>query len=104
MEEGDSCFMAGCCGRMFFPPAENCSCHISPPCQACVSNELLCNECLMSESELEYANLPGEWLDELLLARDRIAELEAENALMKEKAATSFNAFWNGGWYEKVEE
>ena len=33
----------------------------------------------------------------------RITELEAENTLMKEKAAVAFNCFWNGGWYERNE-
>ena len=32
----------------------------------------------------------------------RLAEaLEAENKLMKQKAATSFGFFWKGGWYSQ---
>tara|TARA_R100001086_G_scaffold187490_2_gene105579 strand:- start:1797 stop:2000 length:204 start_codon:yes stop_codon:yes gene_type:complete len=30
---------------MYFPPVENCSCHIMPPCGRCVDNEIECNTC-----------------------------------------------------------
>lgn len=57
-EEGDTCnreiidhsFPNGsttirCQGTMEFSKVENCSCHISPPCSACVDNPLVCSEC-----------------------------------------------------------
>ena len=44
-EEGDVCNRDGCTGRMGYPPPEDCSCHINPPCAACVSAELTCEEC-----------------------------------------------------------
>lgn len=44
-EEGDRCAEPKCDGKLFFPKAENCSCHISPPCNSCVSVRLTCDEC-----------------------------------------------------------
>lgn len=44
-EEGDICGVDGCNGVLGYNPVKNCSCHISPPCHACVSNPLVCNEC-----------------------------------------------------------
>lgn len=44
--EGDACKVDGCDGVYHFPPVENCSCHISPPCGACVDNNLVCDHCL----------------------------------------------------------
>lgn len=35
-EEGDKCGVDGCDGILEFLPAKNCSCHINPPCNACV--------------------------------------------------------------------
>ncbi len=43
MEENDNC-PAGCGGVMKFH-IENCSCHISAPCSACVYAPLVCNKC-----------------------------------------------------------
>lgn len=45
LTEGDRCPFAGCDGRMGFQPVENCSCHISPPCNQCVDNPLVCLKC-----------------------------------------------------------
>lgn len=33
-------------GILTYPEVENCSCHINPPCQACVDNLLTCNVCV----------------------------------------------------------
>lgn len=44
-EEDNTCNRDGCQGKMEFPEVENCSCHIAPPCSACVDNPLTCNEC-----------------------------------------------------------
>lgn len=43
--EGHKCNVDGCEGILEFPPVENCSCHISPPCGACTDNLLTCNIC-----------------------------------------------------------
>lgn len=43
--EGDLCKRNGCCNRISIRPTENCSCHISPPCGACVSAPMECTEC-----------------------------------------------------------
>lgn len=49
-QEGEACAIiledGGICpGRMEFGPPIDCSCHISPPCDSCVSRELECSEC-----------------------------------------------------------
>ena len=43
-QEGDTCPECEK-GKLEYPPTENCSCHINPPCDACVSIELTCNNC-----------------------------------------------------------
>ena len=46
VEEGDSCNQPGCNGIMEFHfPVKGCSCHISPPCSACMEHPLTCSEC-----------------------------------------------------------
>lgn len=44
LEEGDTCTSCKA-GKMMFPKAENCSCHISPPCYSCTSVKLTCEAC-----------------------------------------------------------
>ena len=53
MEEGDFCADPKCNGVMQFFPVEDCCCHISPPCNACVENPLSCSICKFSEDEFE---------------------------------------------------
>lgn len=50
--EGDPCRRLSvdppgciCDGELILPDVENCSCHISPPCSACETNELVCSVC-----------------------------------------------------------
>jgi hypothetical protein len=43
--EGETCNLDGCPGTLEFGRVENCSCHIAPPCGACVSNPLVCTGC-----------------------------------------------------------
>lgn len=50
MEEGDYCPCEDCGGRLVSPPVEGCSCHISPPCSACVNNPLVCDSCGYEEN------------------------------------------------------
>jgi len=57
MNEGDRCNRPSedgfaCDGGMFFDAVVNCSCHISPPCGACIDNPLVCSVC-GAESEEE---------------------------------------------------
>ncbi len=48
LEEGSQC--PDCWeGIMELPPVENCSCHINPPCEACVNNKLECSGCGWSD-------------------------------------------------------
>ncbi len=54
-EDGDRCPTVGCSGRITYGEVEGCSCHISPPCAACVSNPLQCRKCgWTDESEPEF--------------------------------------------------
>ena len=45
IEEGDKCPEVGCEGEMTLPPVVGCSCHIDPPCTACMNNVIECSEC-----------------------------------------------------------
>ena len=42
-QEGGKC--PECGGALFYPPVEDCYCHISPPCAACTNNPLRCPDC-----------------------------------------------------------
>ena len=48
IEEGDSC---SCGGTFEYIPNGECTCHIAPPCSACVNSILKCNKCGMDEEE-----------------------------------------------------
>lgn len=52
-EEGDLCNRGGCPGELEIKPPENCSCHIAPPCGACVNAPLHCPECHWEQSNEE---------------------------------------------------
>lgn len=45
LEEGDNCPMVDCTGRMEYIRQDDCSCHISPPCNVCVDAPLQCPVC-----------------------------------------------------------
>ncbi len=45
IEEGGRCPRKTCSGKMEFQRDESCSCHIHPPCSACVNAVLTCNRC-----------------------------------------------------------
>lgn len=53
-EEGDKCTEKGCGGTLEYPPVEGCTCHINPPCGACTSNVLTCNECGWEEEAPDH--------------------------------------------------
>lgn len=44
IEENGEC-PEQCGGRLHYPKAENCSCHILPPCAACTDVRLTCESC-----------------------------------------------------------
>lgn len=50
-EEGDICRRDGCKGSIEFETPDNCSCHINPPCSACVEVKLNCTLCGWREDE-----------------------------------------------------
>jgi len=43
--EGEVCNRNGCKGIIQEHPPENCSCHIAPPCGACVKDRHYCPVC-----------------------------------------------------------
>ena len=43
--DGDICNRDGCEGILELSHVENCSCHINPPCQACVGRSIVCPVC-----------------------------------------------------------
>lgn len=51
--EGDVCNRQGCQGHIQLTEPEGCTCHISPPCSACVSVIHYCRECGWDETEEE---------------------------------------------------
>ena len=48
-QEGDDC--PKCLGSMGYERVDNCSCHINPPCGACVENPLVCLKCGFNPEE-----------------------------------------------------
>ena len=53
--EGDICGLDGCEGHFYLPPVENCTCFISPPCNACVTNDFVCDACGLTITEYNTA-------------------------------------------------
>lgn len=55
-EEGDRC--PECHeGNLYYPPVQNCTCHINPPCSACTDRQLECDKCGYQPEEPEYKDL-----------------------------------------------
>lgn len=50
-EEGATCGRAGCLGTITLRETDNCSCHISPPCSACMAPRLYCSDCDWDEAD-----------------------------------------------------
>jgi len=48
-QPGDPCAVCTCTGTIQcgvdIRPVEGCSCHISPPCDACVNDPMICDGC-----------------------------------------------------------
>jgi hypothetical protein len=44
-EEGDFCNRDGCLGVLELTESENCTCHLSPPCDSCMAIHPYCPEC-----------------------------------------------------------
>lgn len=45
LAEGDSCPQPDCKGTLAYIREGSCSCHINPPCSACVDAPLACDKC-----------------------------------------------------------
>jgi hypothetical protein len=50
-EEGDTCGRDGCAGTIRMRASENCSCHISPPCNSCTAARQHCDTCDWDEAD-----------------------------------------------------
>jgi hypothetical protein len=55
-QEGSVCGRAACAGVIERHEVENCSCHISPPCSACVDTQNFCPECDWEEADEHIIN------------------------------------------------
>lgn len=49
--EGDKCAYRDCDGHYVITDPECCSCHINPPCEACVGVHLMCDQCHYAPDE-----------------------------------------------------
>ena len=49
--EGDKCNRDGCDGVIELNNKEICSCHIDPPCSACLNTNKICHKCGWDERE-----------------------------------------------------
>ncbi len=49
--EGDDCCRDGCAGKIRERKPENCSCHINPPCSACMAPRGYCDTCDWDEED-----------------------------------------------------
>jgi len=56
-EEGDICPECKK-GMLEYRRVEQCTCHINPPCSACVSAPLICNKCDFEPEEDDYRDIP----------------------------------------------
>ena len=57
-EEGGECPEHGCSAILGYGEVEGCSCHVSPPCSACVENPLRCPDCGWEEDGPSHADKP----------------------------------------------
>jgi hypothetical protein len=57
-EESDRCPEGGCNGNFEYIREKSCSCHINPPCSACVDAPLTCNKCGHIPDEPPYKDVP----------------------------------------------
>ncbi len=55
-EEGDHC--PECGTSIVYPKVEGCSCHINPPCGACVDNRLTCPSCGWEDESPDSKEVP----------------------------------------------
>lgn len=97
-EEGDMCREKGCGGRLVYPQAENCSCHISPPCSACTSVRLTCPECGWEDDSPEETYIsvaPG-----LTMAERRPRPLDPTKIDWRNKMHTHFSMIKEGVYPE----
>lgn len=79
LTEGGSCPICG--GVIHLQDIENCSCHILPPCSACVSAELECSECGITQGDLEEHDFIAKSLEEMRWHVDSEIKWKDEAAL-----------------------
>lgn len=83
--DGEVCGEDGCNGLLHQPEkVENCSCHINPPCSACVSNWPVCDECgRVAEAQPSTHTAPLTPEQEALLWKPMLDEYRASMARRK---------------------
>ena len=70
-EESDRCPECHS-GHLYYPPVIGCTCHINPPCFACVDNQLVCDKCGFETEEPERKIVAltspsaGAWIEEIV--------------------------------------
>lgn len=51
LSDGDACKTHGCPGNYVWKQPDECSCHLAPPCDACIAAPLVCDTCELEASE-----------------------------------------------------
>lgn len=102
-EEGDTC--PECKeGILRYSKAENCSCHINPPCSACTDRKLTCDKCGFAPEEPEYIDIPiARTEDTILLMREyKPKELDKTKIDYRIKMHTSSTQICEGVYPESA--
>ena len=63
VHDGDICPYPDCKGKLGYESVEDCSCHISPPCSACLENPLVCQTCSWTEGDEIEPPCEHNWVD-----------------------------------------
>ena len=63
VEEDSVCNRQGCKGIIQLEEPDNCSCHINPPCSACMDVKRYCPVCRISEHDEDELWLEGKELE-----------------------------------------
>jgi hypothetical protein len=98
LEEGDRCKENGCNGVLEWGEVEGCSCHIHPPCSACVNNVLVCPKCGWEDEPPAYKDIevaPG-----LAMREYRPKQLDKTKIDYRNKMHTHFSMIKEGVYPE----
>lgn len=89
-------------GKLVYPPVENCSCHINPPCSACTDRDLTCDKCGFTPDEPDYVDVPVAYTEDTMLSMREYKPRELDNTKIdyRIKAHTSFSQICEGVYPE----